>query len=148
MGRPRYLNGSTSSLQFRKVLAIPKNIGETLTPIIPLFQKFTLRLDAISNPLRIALRAQMFSTEASPIHSVSFAYWRCEITTGFLPTEKPLKISKSTAFLITPLNPSTTNKKRNGARGSPCLRPLCILISGVGDPLEKKKTILMNQPIF
>jgi hypothetical protein len=44
------------------------NIGETFTPIRPLFQKLTLRPEAISNPLRIAFRDQRLLTDASPIH--------------------------------------------------------------------------------
>jgi hypothetical protein len=74
IGRPRYLNGITPSLQLRNVDVVAIKFDDTLTPINPLFQKFTLSPDVISNPLRIAFRAQRFETEASPMHNVSSAY--------------------------------------------------------------------------
>jgi hypothetical protein len=124
IGRPRYLNGILSRRQLRKVDAEAINSEETFTPNNPLLKKFTLRPEAISNPLRIAFKAQRFEIDASPIHNVSSAYCKCEMTTSPLPKEKPLKIPKSTALRITPLKPSTTSKKRKGANGSPCLSPL------------------------
>jgi hypothetical protein len=76
IGRPRYLNGSDPSLQFRKLQAISKKVDGTLIPIRPLFQKLTLSPEANSKPRRIALSVQRLLTEASPIHNVSSAYWR------------------------------------------------------------------------
>jgi hypothetical protein len=42
------------------------NVGETLIPIKPLFQKLTFRPEVISKPLKIAFKVHRYTTEASP----------------------------------------------------------------------------------
>jgi hypothetical protein len=79
--------------------------------------------------------AHKFSIVASPIHKVSSAYWRIEIGNLSLPTSKALKHPHSTADLISAPKPSATIRKRRGASGSPCFKPLLIFISSVGHPL-------------
>jgi hypothetical protein len=67
---PRYLKGTLPWI----LLVISMKLSHTFIPIRQLFEKFTLRPEAISKPLRIAFKVQRFSTEASPIQSVSSAY--------------------------------------------------------------------------
>jgi hypothetical protein len=80
-GRPKYLKGTPPILQFRKTEARRMKLSETLTPKMLLFQKFTLSPETISKSLKIAFKHHKFSTVASPIHRVSSAYCKCEITT-------------------------------------------------------------------
>jgi hypothetical protein len=112
-------------LQLRKVEARVIKSWETFIPIRLLFQKFTLKPETRSKPLiRTAFKDQRLSTEASPMQNVSSAYWRWEIESPPLQKLKPLNMSSSPALLIAPPKPSATNKKRKGANGSPCFKPL------------------------
>ncbi|KAK2428001.1 hypothetical protein QL285_026544 [Trifolium repens] len=91
IGRPKYLKGMELTQQFKNTEAKVKKSCDTLTPIRLLFQKLTLSPETISNPLSIALRVQRFAIVASPMQSVSSAYWRCEIVTSPSPIWNPLK---------------------------------------------------------
>jgi hypothetical protein len=76
---PRYLKGVTPIRQLRKSEAIWRKSLEMLMPTRQLLKKFTLRPEVISNPRKIAFKAQRLPIEASPIHNVSSAYCKIEI---------------------------------------------------------------------
>lgn len=110
------------------------------TPPSLLLKKFTFNPDMSSKHLNILFMTSTFWVEGSPMKRVSSANWRSETSTS-LPILKPLNKFLRIACLIMPFRPSATIKKRNGAKGSPCLKPLCIGNSSVGLPLTKTEIV-------
>ncbi|KAL4571480.1 hypothetical protein LXL04_018241 [Taraxacum kok-saghyz] len=62
--------------------------------------------------------------------------------------KKSINRPLSTALLTARLRPSITRVKRKGDIGSPCLNPLSILNSGVGDPLTRTDIALDEKQAF
>ena len=136
-GIPKYLNGVFITSQLRIVAKQKLDVFSTPTPPILLFKKFSLRPEANSKQFRITLMLKTLLRLALQKNKVSSTY--CSIfTLTFLLLISTLSTkSFSTAILETPASPSTTIRKRNGANGSPCLRPLFGINSLVMLPLTR-----------
>ncbi|MCI28577.1 hypothetical protein A2U01_0049778, partial [Trifolium medium] len=82
------------------------------------------------------------------MNNVSSAYCKCEMETSPSFTTNGLKNPNSTALVIREPSPSTTNKNKNGAKGSPCFSPLLMLTSCVGLPLINTEKFPANTQAF
>lgn len=98
-----------------------------------------LLMEASSTPIptTLLLKKFTFKSEAS-----SKNLNKREISTFCSPTKYPLKTFYLLACLINLLSPSTTNKNKNGAIGSPFHSPFCALNSSIGLPLTKIEIVV------
>jgi len=116
--------------------------SSTPIPTTLLLKKFTFKPEASSKNLRIALMVNTFCMELFAKNKVSSANRKREISTFCSPTKYPLKTFYLLACLINLLSPSTTNKNKNGAIGSPFHSPFCALNSSIGLPLTKIEIVV------
>ena len=78
---------------------------------------------------------------AAQKNKVSYAYWSIWTVTFLYPTSMLSNKLLSTTFLETPSSPLDALRKKNGVKGSPCLKPFFGVNSLVGIPFTSIDTV-------
>ena len=120
----------------------------TDTPMSLLLCMLILSPEQISKHFNTLIRFFAFSKVHCPMKMASSAYWRRETSSSELTSRTPKKISFLCASLMATLSPSAAKMKRKGSSGSPCLTPLPILNSLVGQPLTRTETFVVHMHPF
>ncbi|KAL6504145.1 hypothetical protein OROGR_026068 [Orobanche gracilis] len=141
-GTPRYLKGKQSGSQFKKLAILDTSSSITCMPYNLLLKKLIFKPEAISKHLRSLARLAILSLSHSPRKITSSANIRCENVGPSFGREMPLIIFLLIASSNITIYPSIARIKRNGDSGSPCLTPLEMPNSTVGEPLTKTEAKL------
>jgi len=134
IGIPMYSKGISTFSQFNIVDTFCMNSLFRPTPLTLVLEKFTLSPNTNSKLFKITFITFIFWTWASEKKRISSVNCNNLTFILFLPTITPTYRFLLITCLTNPARPSTTTRNRNGAKGSPYLKPL------VGEPLTRIDT--------